>query len=63
MGGYEKRRQADALRAAKMKEQGATTKEIAAALGIKPEVVKSRVLLGERLKSLPSNAQGKPTPD
>jgi len=53
--GYEKRRQADAIRAANMKANGRTTREIAEAIGVKPEQVKNRVLLGERLKGMTSN--------
>lgn len=51
-GGYQKRRRADAIRAAKMKAEGCTTKDIAAALGLKQEQVKARVELGQRLLSL-----------
>lgn len=47
------RTHADAKRAAKMKAEGMTTRQIAAALGCKPEQVKSRVALGERLNNCP----------
>ena len=48
---YELRRHADAKRAYKMRLEGYTSNEIASAIGCKPEQVKSRVLLGERLQS------------
>ena len=47
--GSTKRAHADAKRAAKMRSQGWTTRMIAEALGCKPEQVKARILLGERL--------------
>jgi len=40
-----------AIRAAKLKRDGFTSKQIAEAIGKKPEQVKSIVLLGERLLS------------
>ena len=38
-----------AIKAAKLRAQGWTTRNIAECLGIAPEVVKARVILGERL--------------
>jgi len=45
------RQRALAIRAAHMREEGATSREIAAAIGITPEQVKKRVELGQRLAS------------
>ena len=45
----EERKRADAKRAFKMKKDGSTSREIAEAIGCKPEQVKARVQLGERL--------------
>jgi len=45
------RQRALAIRAAHMREEGATSREIAAAVGITPEQVKKRVELGQRLIS------------
>lgn len=59
-GNTQKRQRADAIRAAKMKGEGATSREIAAALGLKPEQVKARVLLGLRLME-ESQPSGCPT--
>ena len=50
--GAEKRSNATAVQAAKLKAQGLTTKEIAVHIGKKPEQIKALVLLGVRLKSL-----------
>lgn len=51
----QKRYHADAIRAANMAREGATTREIADALGKEPERIKAIVLLGERL--LPTTNQ------
>lgn len=50
--GTEKRQRADAVRAAKMKREGYTSKEIAAALGLYVAQVAGKVKLGERLLTL-----------
>ena len=50
--GATKRARANAMRAAKLKAQGWTTRNIAEAIGKKPEQVKALVLLGERLQQL-----------
>lgn len=47
-----KRARVTSIRAAKMKRAGATTREIAEALGITPQQVSARVQLGERLLTL-----------
>lgn len=52
--GTTQRQHADAIRAANMKRDGLTTRAIAVTLGLKPEQVKARVLLGERLISTQS---------
>ncbi len=44
------RAHADAIRAANMKAEGYTTRQIAAALNKEPERIKALVQLGERLK-------------
>ena len=46
---HDKRCHADARRAYKMRCDGATSRQIADAIGCKPEQVKARALLGERL--------------
>lgn len=56
--GYNKRQQADARRAAQMKRDGLTVREIAEALKIKKSQVPVRVQLGERL--LPPQTEGSP---
>jgi len=48
---HDERYRADSRRAALLKAEGHTAREIARQLGIKPEQVKGRVLLGERLLS------------
>jgi hypothetical protein len=45
----QKRQHADARRAARLQAEGRTAREIAAAIGKKPEQVKGLVLLGQRL--------------
>ena len=47
--GVTKRHHAESIRAAKLKANGWTTRNIAEALGIAPDKVKARVILGERL--------------
>lgn len=47
--GNDQRCRALAKTAFRLKQQGYTTRQIAQQLGLKPEVVKTRVLLGERL--------------
>lgn len=48
--GAAKRQRADAIRAAKLAAQGWTTRNIAEALGKRPERIKALVLLGERIQ-------------
>jgi hypothetical protein len=43
------RQNADAIRAAKLKAQGWTSRNIAEAIGKRPEQIKALVILGERL--------------
>jgi transposase-like protein len=50
--GTDKRKRADAVRAAKMKREGYSITAIAEALGINREKVNDRVRLGERLLTL-----------
>lgn len=50
--GVNKRRAAESKRAAKLKKDGLTVREIAAALKIKKSQVNARVELGERLLSV-----------
>lgn len=47
--GVEKRAHMAAIRAAKLAADGWTHRQIAEALGYKPEQVKSRIVLGQRL--------------
>ena len=54
--GATKRAHADAIRAANMRAEGFTTRQIAEVLGKEPERVKAIVLLGERLKQDGANA-------
>jgi len=55
--GTTQRQHADAIRAARMKAEGSTTRQIAEAIGLKPEQVKARVLLGQRLISERNNTK------
>lgn len=48
---YDERKRAEAKRAYKLRFDGATTRQIAEAIGCKPEQVAARVKLGERLIS------------
>jgi antitoxin component HigA of HigAB toxin-antitoxin module len=50
--GKDKRHRVDAIRAAKMKREGYTNGQIAEAIGVKRELVRTRVLMGERLLTL-----------
>jgi hypothetical protein len=50
--GAEKRAQAVARHAARLRAEGLTMRQIADATGIKPELVTARVKLGERLLSI-----------
>lgn len=52
--GAEKRYQARDVRVANLAAEGLTHREIAAAVGIKPEQVKAAIQRGERIKSLNS---------
>lgn len=56
--GVDKRRRVDAVMAARMKAEGRTVGEIAAAIGVNRDQVPDRVALGERLLTLadPINA-------
>ena len=47
---HTKRAHADAIRAANMKDEGYTSRQIAQLTGKQPEQIKSLVLLGMRLK-------------
>lgn len=58
--GYEKRRRADAIRAAKMAQEGATHRQIADAIGVDVKQAKSRIELGERLMSLENTMRKTP---
>ena len=58
--GYEKRRRADAIRAAKMAQHGSTHRQIADAINVDVKQVKSRIELGERLMSLEEPTRGQP---
>lgn len=49
--GAKKRAHADAIRAAKLKARGWTTRNIAETIGKQPKQIKALVLLGERLMS------------
>lgn len=53
----QKRSQVLAIRAAKLASQGWTHGNIAETLGIKPEQVSARVVLGERLIALSAKEQ------
>ena len=50
--GSTKRRQNDAIRAARMARDGSTNREIAALLNIDVKIVPKRIQLGERLLSI-----------
>ncbi len=51
MDGHDKRNRAMAMRAAKLKREGFTTRQIAELIEKRPEQVKAIILLGERLLS------------
>lgn len=50
--GSEKRKQLRSLKAARMRREGYTNREIADATGLKVEQVPNRVALGERLETI-----------
>lgn len=56
--GVQKRQNARAIRAAKLRKDGLTTRQIAELIEVKPEAVKSIVTLGERLLSVGTKGDG-----
>jgi hypothetical protein len=63
LSGAEKRSRHLAMRCAKLAAQGLTHRNIAEAVGKKPEQIKALILRGERLLDLASAIPDVPSPD